>query len=92
MFIAYLSQFILEFGKCARILTFIGKNSIYLYCVHAMDYIYGVIWNRANNNMVSGLIRASLDVLICVILIRAMESSISLLSVYGVQKDNNRKY
>ena len=60
-------------GSFAKPLVYIGGNSIYLYCVHTMDYVYGFIWSRTNSNIANGMIRIVADVFICVILIRVLK-------------------
>ncbi|RKI88676.1 hypothetical protein D7V94_19055 [Parablautia intestinalis] len=73
MFICYFSQYMLMLGGLAKPLVYIGRNSIYLYCVHAMDYVYGFIWSRTNSNIVNGMIRIVADVFMCVILVRVIK-------------------
>lgn len=68
----------MSFGKYIKPLTYIGKNSIYLYCVHAMDYVYGVIWNRTDNHIINAVIRIVLDIIICCLLVKVLDFVVAL--------------
>lgn len=71
MFIAYFSQLASKF--IARPFVYIGRSSIYFYCVHSMDYIYSFIWKKTDNNIVNGLIRIIVDVILGIILIECVK-------------------
>ena len=50
-------------------LTWIGRNSMTLYLIHALDYIYIELWKIVDNDAVSALIRVSIDILLCIIFV-----------------------
>lgn len=68
LFIMYFSNLILKLGNIIKPLVYIGKNTIWLYCIHAMDYLYEIIWNRTNNNIANAAIRILVDIIIFVMI------------------------
>lgn len=54
-------------------LLFIGKNSLCLFCIHAIDSLYKPLYRLTDYNFCNFLIRISLDLLLLVILTRLIE-------------------
>ena len=50
-------------------LTWLGKKSIFLFAVHAMDYLYDYIWMRTTNDYLNGIIRVIFDIVVCLIIV-----------------------
>lgn len=73
MFVAYLSVGILKYEKLAVLLIYIGKNSLWLYCVHAMDYTYIFVWDITHNNFINSAIRIVADIFLCVLVLKIKE-------------------
>lgn len=72
-FVAYFSQSLLKLSALSRPLIYLGKNSIFLYCVHAMDYVYEFVWDRTESSIINGMIRVFMDVVVCLLVIKAVE-------------------
>lgn len=64
LFVSYFSQAMSSLGFLFKPLTLIGANSIYLYCVHAMDYLYEGVWMVTGNVFVHGIVRVIIDLVI----------------------------
>lgn len=73
MFIAYLCNWLVKFMKIVMPLLYLGKNSFWLYCVHAMDYIYIFLWDVSCNNFINGGIRILLDIFFCILLLETIK-------------------
>lgn len=58
----------LKFGRIVRPITFLGENSLYMFCVHEMDYLWKPLW-EAGNSINSAIIRVFWDVLVFVIVV-----------------------
>lgn len=69
LFIGYICQLISEVKVLNDPLKYIGKNSIYLYCVHAMDYLLKPVWLITGNVFINGIVRVALDVLISMLIL-----------------------
>ena len=72
MFIIYLCR-LAEDLSWIRPVIYIGRYSLYLYGVHAMDYLYKFAWNRTNNGLINGMIRVCLDYIAAMVLIKAVQ-------------------
>lgn len=86
MFIAYLSKLIHGF-VWAKPTVYIGRYSLYFFCVHAMDYLYGFVWNRTGNNIINGIIRICIGFFVTAILIKI---TTSVGNCTRIRRDNNR--
>ena len=79
MFVAYLSKMISGF-VLAKPITYIGRYSLYFFCVHAMDYLYRFVWNRTGNNIINGIIRICIDFVVTMILIKIISGLSSFIA------------
>lgn len=50
---------------CVRILKFYGRNSLTLFTIHAMDYLWDNLYTTINSLGLEVLVRVLLDALIC---------------------------
>lgn len=62
-----------RFYNMSKPLLFIGKNSIYLFCIHSLDYSYSFLWELTDSYFCNFWIRLALDLLPVVILTRLTE-------------------
>ena len=67
--IVWFSKGLEKFSVLRKTLTWLGKNSIILFCVHAMDDLFIYIYDITANNIINGVIRVFFDVLICAIFV-----------------------
>ncbi len=69
MFIAYLCKLISS-SIWMKPLVYIGRFSLYFFCVHAMDYLYIYAWDRTDNNIVNGIVRICVDYILTLLIIK----------------------
>lgn len=62
---AYISRFIDHIPLVSSILAFFGKNSLILFAVHAMDYLWKSCWDISGSGIVNGIVRTAIDCLLC---------------------------
>ena len=48
--------------------AWLGRNSMRIYCVHAMDYLLINLWNISGNGFLNGIVRILLDVVLSAII------------------------
>ena len=48
--------------------AWLGRNSMTIYCVHAMDYLLINLWNISGNGYLNGIVRIVLDVVLSAII------------------------
>lgn len=53
----------MNIGDLMKPIMYIGKNSLYLFCVHEMDYLWKTLWN-IGNSVCSAIARIILDVIV----------------------------
>ena len=87
VFISYLSRMIVDF-PLARPVTYFGSISLWLFCAHAMDYLYSFAYNRTGNSVINGIIRICLDCIVAfflnVLVSKVRECmNFKLVSLYG---------
>ena len=56
-----------------NLLTYVGKHSLLLLCVHCLDFVYEALWNITNNETLNGIIRFIIDLVIVCILLKILE-------------------
>ena len=56
-----------------KLLLFLGRNSLYLYCAHSLDYLSLPLWFCTDSIYINNLLRTALDVIVCIILVKAIE-------------------
>lgn len=67
--------FIIEIGKkvckikCIKIVNLIGKYSMILFLIHALDKYWSVLYNLTQNNYVNGLLRVFVDLIVLLIVL-----------------------
>ena len=66
LFIAYLSIELCKLGKITKPLIYVGKNSLYLLCIHAIDRIFKVCWNF-DSQWTTMVVRIVLDLIVFVL-------------------------
>lgn len=79
MVIAYFSRFLVLIGGVFKIIGYFGRYSIYLYCVHVMDYVYSFLWNWTENKIIGGIIRIAADILICLVFVKFAETIMAVI-------------
>ena len=50
--------------RIIRAFLFLGRNSIYLYCVHMMDYIWAVFWNIGSSTWIFAILRVIINIVV----------------------------
>lgn len=55
-----------------RPIIFLGKNSLYMLCVHAMDYLYIGAWKFTTNDFINAMCRVVIDVIVFIIWVLIM--------------------
>ena len=63
LFVSCLAKLLLSFEKI-RVIEEVGKNSIWIFAIHAMDYLYRPIWDITNSMLLNGFLRIIEDILI----------------------------
>lgn len=51
-------------GRIPSKVTYIGRNSIYMLCIHMMDYLWRFTWSLSNNEYIAVLIRVVIDIVV----------------------------
>lgn len=67
IFISKLSFYIGKINILAKPLIFIGKNSLYLLCIHIMDGIFGNLWTIENHQFFTAIKRTLINLLFFII-------------------------
>lgn len=55
-------------------LIFVGKNSLYLLCIHILDWQFAKLWNHGQSQYITAIIRVGIDlgIFICIIGIKTL--------------------
>lgn len=64
------SHFLSKGKIITALMTYFGKNSLWLFFVHSIDYIWSFAYNITPNTVLSGLIRCFIDCVICFCIIK----------------------
>ena len=56
------------YKKLSAPFAWLGRNSMTIYCVHAMDYLLINLWNISGNGYLNGIVRIVLDVVLSAII------------------------
>lgn len=67
MFVSYSSVFISKLGFFGKGIVWLGKNSIYLFCVHELDGNISFLWQLTGNKVSDGFIRIAVDIAFCIV-------------------------
>lgn len=81
MFIAVLSAVLCRFKKTVIPLLYVGKNSMYLLCVHILDGIWWKSWNIDGHQFQTALKRIIVNLFIFIVFM-LLKNAISCLSVH----------
>ena len=73
VFIAMLSKIACKGTTVVKPVLYIGRNSLWVFCVHALDYNYEFLWNCTNSGIINGIVRIILDVIITVAFLNIKE-------------------
>lgn len=55
------------------IFSFIGKKSLYLYCVHSIDTVWNRFWSFKENQYLSAIVRIIIDLAIFTLLVLVID-------------------
>ena len=69
--------------KIIEVLKYFGKNSLYLLCVHIMDFTWKSLWNVENHQFYSAAKRTMMDILIFLLLMNCKK-------IWEKNNDNRR--
>ena len=64
------SHFLSKGKIIAALMTYFGENSLWLFFVHSIDYVWSFAYNITSNTVLSGLIRCFIDCVICFCIIK----------------------
>lgn len=64
-FISSASQFLCKCKIVSTVMIYFGKNSLWLFFIHSLDYVYSFAYNITSNTVLNGLIRCCIDCVLC---------------------------
>ena len=64
-FILSVSHFLCKCKIISALMIYYGKNSLWLFFVHSLDYVYSFAYNITSNSILNGLIRCFIDCVLC---------------------------
>lgn len=67
--ISFFSQYISKHGAISEVFSFIGRNSLYLLCIHVLDNYYSFAWDLTQNEFINSTLRVAIDVYIVTIIV-----------------------
>ena len=73
MLTAEISLFVEKHGKCVLVdmLSFLGRNSLYMFYVHCFDNLWSRLYSISSNDCINALIRLLIDLAIFAFIMRA---------------------
>ena len=64
-----------RFPKITMPFKYLGKNSLYMFCIHMLDsYLIQWVWKRTNNEYINSLCRVIVDCVIFAVTMLVLES------------------
>lgn len=73
LFFLALSMKIVKY-RVVKPLLFFGKYSLYLFCVHEMDDLWDIVWNKTGSIILNAIIRIIIDCLIAMLAIKVVSA------------------
>ena len=59
--------------------AWLGRNSMRIYCVHAMDYLLSKFWNISDNGFLNGIVRILLDVAVSEFIVYVLKKKVFII-------------